>query len=72
MPAHTVGINEEEKRVCRCMFCGQELLLGSEDEATNHMRMCTALLEQLASKDQFTLPTEVRQKMERERTTPGI
>jgi hypothetical protein len=58
--------SESEIRTCRCMFCGQALLLSSEDEATDHMRVCTALQEQLASKDQFTVPTEVKQKMEKQ------
>lgn len=60
--------SESDKRTCRCMFCGKELLLSSEDEATDHMRVCVALQEQLASKDQFTIPTEVQQKMKKERT----
>lgn len=48
------------------MFCGEQLTLGSEDEAVEHMRVCVALQEQLASKDQFTLPTVVKEKMKKE------
>ena len=51
-----------EKRSSRCMFCGEELVLSSEDEAVDHMRVCVALQEQLASKDQFTIPTMLREK----------
>ena len=53
---------ESEKRTGRCMFCGEELVLGSEDDAVNHMRVCPALQEQLASKDQFTIPTMLREQ----------
>ena len=53
---------ESEKRTGRCMFCGEELILGSEDDAVNHMRVCPALQEQLASKDQFTIPTMLREQ----------
>ena len=53
---------ESEKRTGRCMFCGEELILGSEDDAVNHMRECVALQEQLASKDQFTIPTMLREQ----------
>lgn len=51
------------KKQCRCMFCGDQLVLGSEEEAVDHMRVCPALQEQLASKDQFTVPSMVRKKM---------
>ena len=53
---------ESEKRTSRCMFCGEELILASEDDAVNHMRVCPALQEQLASKDQFTIPTMLREQ----------
>ena len=53
---------QSEKRSSRCMFCGEELVLTSEDEAVDHMRVCVALQEQLASKDQFTIPTMLREK----------
>jgi hypothetical protein len=56
------SVSDEEKRNCRCMFCGDALLLGSEDEAILHMRVCPALQEQLASKDQFTVPSMVKEK----------
>lgn len=43
-------------RECRCMFCGQELLCASEAEAVEHMSVCPALGEQLASRAPFTIP----------------
>lgn len=46
-----------EKRECRCMFCGDILLLKSEDEAVDHMRVCPSLQEQLRSDQQFTIPS---------------
>ena len=45
------------------MFCGEELVLKSEDEAVMHMTVCPALQEQLASKDQFTVPSMLKGKM---------
>jgi tetratricopeptide (TPR) repeat protein len=33
----------DDKRHCRCMFCGELLLLASEDEAIEHMRVCPAM-----------------------------
>lgn len=45
------------------MFCGDELVLGSEEEAIDHMRVCPALQEQLQSKDQFTVPTMIKERM---------
>lgn len=53
----------ESKKICRCMFCGEELVLKSEDEAVMHMTVCPALQEQLASKDQFTVPSMLKGKM---------
>lgn len=53
---------EVEKRQSRCMFCGEELVLTSEDDAVGHMRVCPALQEQLASPDQFTIPTMLQEK----------
>mmetsp|Transcript_17220 Transcript_17220/g.29149 ORF Transcript_17220/g.29149 Transcript_17220/m.29149 type:complete len:136 (+) Transcript_17220:215-622(+) len=53
----------EEKRSCRCMFCGEQLILASEKEAIEHMRHCPALQEQLESKDQFTIPSAIREKV---------
>ena len=47
---------ESGKRQSRCMFCGEELVLESEDDAIDHMKECPALQEQLASSDQFTIP----------------
>jgi hypothetical protein len=52
-----------ERRMCRCMFCGEELLLSSEDEAVQHMQVCASLQEQFASKDQFTIPSAIKNKM---------
>lgn len=49
----------EGKRECRCMFCGQSLLLASEDEAVSHMRDCPGLQHQLSGSEQFTLPPEL-------------
>jgi len=53
----------DNKRICRCMFCGEELLLGSEDEAIKHMSICNALQEQLSSNHQFTIPTTIHNKL---------
>lgn len=53
---------EGDKRHCRCMFCGEALVFGSEEEAIDHMRVCVALQEQLASKEQFTVPAMVKEK----------
>ena len=53
------------KRTCRCMFCGENLLLESEEAAVDHMRVCPYLQEQLASKDQFTLPAELEKKLKK-------
>lgn len=54
-----------EKRECRCMFCGETLLLESEEAAIAHMTECPALQEQLASKDQFTIPKIIQEKMDK-------
>lgn len=54
-----------EQRSCRCMFCGENLILSSEDEAVDHMRVCPALQEQLQSKDQFTVPSMIKEKMKK-------
>jgi hypothetical protein len=50
------------KRQSRCMFCGEQLVLESEEDAVYHMRICPALQEQLASPDQFTIPTMLREE----------
>ncbi len=52
--------NEIEKRECRCMFCGKNLVLSSEQEAVNHMKECESLQEQLSSKDEFVIPSSLR------------
>jgi hypothetical protein len=54
-----------EQRMCRCMFCGLELRLKSEEEAIQHMEVCPALQEQLSSKDQFTVPSVVKEQMKK-------
>ena len=59
----TTITEDVEQRICRCMFCGDHLNLKSEDEAIDHMRVCPALQEQLESKDQFTIPAAIRNKM---------
>jgi hypothetical protein len=38
------------------MFCGDEMVLTSEEEAIEHMKVCSALQEQLNDDRQFTLP----------------
>ena len=58
---NTSNVNEDHRQ-CRCMFCGDELKLSSEEAAVDHMRVCVALQEQLQSKDQFTIPSVVRNK----------
>ena len=50
------------KRQSRCMFCGEELVLSSEEDAVDHMKVCVALQEQLESPDQFTIPKMLREK----------
>jgi len=54
-----------ESRFCRCMFCGDELRLYSQEEAVDHMKVCPALQEQLQSSDQFTIPSIVKDKMKK-------
>ena len=54
-----------ERRICRCMFCGEELILASEDEAITHMTVCPALQEQLQAKEDIHIPSMVREKMQR-------
>jgi hypothetical protein len=58
--------SQQEKRICRCMFCGAELLVSSEDEAVKHLEDCPALQEQLNSKAQFTVPSMVKQQMKQD------
>jgi hypothetical protein len=57
-----INASEQEKKTVRCMFCGDQLVLGSEEEAVDHMRTCVALQEQLNSKDQFTIPKKIREE----------
>lgn len=52
-----------ESRHCRCMFCGDKMTLESEEEAIRHMSICPALQEQFQSKEQFTIPSVVKEKM---------
>ena len=54
----------EEVRVGRCMFCGEQVQMRSEEEAVDHMRQCSALQEQLASKEQFTIPSILKDKVD--------
>lgn len=55
--------SSNEVRSCRCMFCGNVIVASSEDDAIRHMEVCSALQEQLnASKEQFTIPSEFRDK----------
>ena len=60
--AGSVASDVGGKRQSRCMFCGEQLVLESEDDAVDHMRICPALQEQLASSDQFTIPTMLREE----------
>jgi hypothetical protein len=53
----------QEMRTCRCMFCGEQITICSEEQAVEHMRVCSSLQEQLASKEQFTVPKVVKEKM---------
>jgi hypothetical protein len=46
----------DSSRNCRCMFCGDLLLLDSEDAAVAHMEVCPALQEQLNGPGQYTIP----------------
>jgi MYND finger len=54
----------EDVRQCRCMFCGCEMVLSSEEEAVSHMKVCPALQEQLANSDQFTIPKTIQAKLQ--------
>ena len=47
-----------ESRSCRCMFCGQVIIVSSEEEAIQHMSECSLLQEQLNGEGQFTVPKE--------------
>ena len=53
----TPGV-DSDARECRCMFCGDLIVCKSEDDAISHMQTCPALGEQLAGKQQFTLPKD--------------
>ncbi len=44
-------------RQCRCMFCGEQLTLQSEEDAIAHMSICPSLQEQLNDENQFTIPS---------------
>jgi hypothetical protein len=61
--AGKLSVEESGKKISRCMFCGEEVILASEEEAVEHMRNCSALQEQLDSKEQFTIPSKLREKM---------
>ena len=55
------GLKNAESRECRCMFCGLQMILGSEEEAVNHMKVCPNLQEQISSKEQFVLPSKLKE-----------
>ena len=57
----TKTTNPSEKRQCRCMFCGELLVLDSQDAAVDHMRVCSSLQTQLSdtSGEPFVLPTQL-------------
>ena len=44
------------------MFCGEAVLMHCEEDAHAHMRVCSALQEQLSGTDQFTIPKVLRDK----------
>lgn len=55
---------DKEMRECRCMFCGELLLLKCEAEAIEHMAVCPALTEQLSKPSEtFTIPKCVENQM---------
>ena len=56
------GIGGDGSRQSRCFFCGEIILMKDEFDAQLHMQECPALQEQLASKDQFTIPKALRDK----------
>ena len=56
LPASPVG----EVRRSRCMFCGDTVVMQSEDDAHRHMAECPALQEQLNSTEKFTIPKVLR------------
>lgn len=62
-PAHSASSASSESRSCRCMFCGELLVLSSEQAAIDHMAVCPSLQQQLNGDGQFTLPTEIEKKM---------
>lgn len=52
------GVDMKE---CRCMFCGEGLLLESQEAAVAHMEVCPCLQEQLNDTEhQFTLPQSMK------------
>lgn len=53
--------NKKVMKECRCMFCGDSLVLESEEEAIAHMAVCPSLQEQLNDTEhQFTLPASMK------------
>eukprot|EP00658_Telonema_sp_P-2_P040481 TRINITY_DN2894_c0_g1_i1.p1 TRINITY_DN2894_c0_g1~~TRINITY_DN2894_c0_g1_i1.p1 ORF type:complete len:123 (+),score=21.78 TRINITY_DN2894_c0_g1_i1:176-544(+) len=44
------------KRECRCYFCGESQVFESEEDCVKHLETCSALQQQLSSKEQFTVP----------------
>lgn len=56
-----VSSSQPVVKSCRCMFCGEEMLLTSEEEAIKHMETCLPLQEQLNdTTHQFTLPESLK------------
>jgi hypothetical protein len=54
-------VDQKEVKECRCMFCGESMVLGSEEEAIAHMEVCPSLQEQLNdTENQFTLPSSMK------------
>ncbi len=62
VPPTAASYPGRETRFSRCMFCGEEVHMECEEDAYDHMQTCSALQEQLNSKDQFTIPKVLRDK----------
>lgn len=60
-PQNATPPQDVEMKECRCMFCGEGLLLESEEAAIAHMEVCPCLQEQLNDTEhQFTLPQSMK------------
>ena len=44
------------------MFCGESIVMRTEEDGHKHMMECPALQEQLNSSDQFTIPKVLRDR----------